>query len=503
MELRDYQVAAIADLRRALRTHKRALLQLPTGGGKTAIAAYMLKEAAERGRRAWFVVHRRELVEQTGAMLKRIGATFGFVAAGFPPQYNRAITVCSVHTLAQRLDRLPAPDLIVWDEAHHCAAGTWQRVADAAPYAYHVGLTATPERLDGRGLDHLFSALVPGPSVSWLIEQGFLSPYRAWTHPIADLGAVRQRGADFDPTGLAEAVDKPHILGDAVSHYLKLCAGKQAVAFCVNVEHAVHTRDAFRAAGVIAEEVDGKTRPDIRKRIVNAFRRGDVQVLTSVDLFGEGFDLPELHAAILLRPTQSLGLYLQQVGRALRAAPGKDEAIILDHAGNIERHGLPDAARDWQLAGRKKRSRKQAVKTCPSCFGTVAAAARTCDYCGHSFVTAAEREIEQRMGELEEVRRSTAARSARTAETFGDLVDIALARGHRSPHRFAAGVFKSRGLTPTPEDYAAAVWLVQRTRNYKKQWAMWELHREAQRLAEQGGAQPTQGSAASAPGMAE
>ena len=435
MELRPYQQEAIDRTRKALRHHRRVLLTAPTGAGKTAMAAFMLKGAVERGLRAWFLVHRRELVEQTGRTLERVGVDHGFVASGFPISYRKPVTLCSVQTVVRRLDRLPKPDLLVWDEAHHCAAGTWQRIAEHFPGAYHVGLTATPERLDGKGLDDMFRALVPGPSISWLIENGYLSKYRVWSHPAPDVAHIRMRGADFDASALEEAMDRPHILGDAVKHFTEICPTARAVAFCVSVDHAIHTRDAFRAAGYAAEELDGTVDGATRKRVVGAFRRGEIQILTSIDLFGEGFDLPELEAAILLRPTASLGLYMQQVGRALRTAPGKPYAIILDHAGNVARHGLPDDEREWTLQGRKKRKGGAALtKVCSGCFGTVPAAALSCEHCGHVFKIVA-REINQRDGALAEMdleaRRRARKSEVGRAQTYEELVAIGAARGYK------------------------------------------------------------------------
>jgi superfamily II DNA or RNA helicase len=435
VQLRPYQQEAIERTRRALKVHGRVLLTAPTGAGKTAMAAHMLRGAADRGLRAWFVVHRRELVEQTARTLDLVGADYGYCAAGFAPAYRRPVTLCSVQTLRGRMERLPAPHLIVWDEAHHCAAGTWRAVADRHPTCYHVGLTATPQRLDGKGLDAMFKALVPGPSIASLIEQGYLAPFRVWSHPSADISHVRMRAGEFDQRDLADVVDKPHILGDAVRHVQASCPTARAVAFCVSIDHAIHTRDAFRAAGFRAEELDGTVDGATRKRVVSAFRRGEVQILTSIDLFGEGFDLPELEAAILLRPTASLGLYMQQVGRALRAAPGKTHALILDHAGNVARHGLPDQEREWSLRGRPKRPGKEPpVKTCPGCFGTIPAAALTCEHCGHVFKVEA-REIDQRQGDLKEldleaVRRARLA-EVRDAKTREQLEAIAAARGYK------------------------------------------------------------------------
>lgn len=436
--LRGYQADLIDKTRRALSHHRRVLMQLPTGGGKTVIAATMLGNTAERGGSAWFIVHRKELVDQTSRTLEQVGIPHGFVAAGRPPTYHMPVLVCSVQTLARRIDRIiakyGAPSLVVWDEAHHCAAGTWRTVADACPQAFHVGLTATPQRLDGKGLNGMFNALVPGPSMTWLIEEGFLAPYRVFTHDAPDLSGLRNRGADFDMSDAGKLMSESVIVGDAVEHYREICPGAQAVAFCCNIEHAIATRDAFLAGGVVAEELDGNATPQHRQDVVRAFRRGEIRVLTSVDLFGEGFDLPELTASILLRPTQSLGLYMQQVGRCLRTAPGKREAIILDHAGNIDRHGLPCAERSWSLAGRPKRTGTAPTKTCGNCFAQVAAAVPACPCCGHKF-EGEPREINEVEGRLVELDVAAMRRDRKKEEamckTFEELQALGRARGYK------------------------------------------------------------------------
>ena len=435
LTLRPYQVQLLDDTRKALAHHRRVLMQLPTGGGKTITSGAMLIGAANKGLRSLFVVHRRELLEQTSNTLDRVGLPHGFCAAGFPPKYREPVTLCSVQTLASRMERLPKPDFVVLDEAHHAAAGTWRRVIEAFPDAFLVGLTATPQRLDGRGLDGLFKALVPGPSIAWLIEQGFLSKYRVWSHSPPNVTGVQDRGADFDPAALASVMDEPHILGDAVQHYREICPQARAAAFCVNVAHAKHTRDAFRAGGIVAEELDGAADVRHRKEVIRAFRQGEIKVLTSVDLFSEGFDLPELDAVIMLRPTKSLGLYLQQVGRCLRAAPGKSHAVILDHAGNVARHGLPDQEREWSLAGRKRRKSGSApVKTCLNCFGGCPTGATVCVHCGHPFELS-KREIDERDGALVEIDLEMARRQARIevkqARTREQLEAIAAARGYK------------------------------------------------------------------------
>jgi len=245
-------------------------------------------------------------------------------------------------------------------------------------------------------------------------------------------------------------MDKPTITGDAIGHYQRLARGKSAVAFCVSVEHSKHVAAEFRAAGVLAWHVDGETPYGERKEAIRAFRNGEIRVLTNVDLFGEGFDLPSLEVSILLRPTKSLGLYLQQVGRCLRPAPGKERALILDHAGNILRHGMPDDERDWQLSGREKKKKDTSggppIRQCPKCFN-VHRPAPQCPECGHVY-EGAPREVETVAGELSEVDvlrvRAAKKEEQQNARTIADLIELGKKRGYKNPDAWAAHLFTSR-----------------------------------------------------------
>jgi DNA repair protein RadD len=450
--LRPYQQDIIAETRGKLRVHNSVLVQAPTGSGKTALAAYMLGSAAQKQRRSWFICHRAELVEQTALTFEKVGIQYGIIAAGFPLNPYMPVQICSIDTIKGRLGRYQLPDLIVWDEAHHTAAAGWRRVKEANPQAKHVGLSATPERLDGKGLDELFEAIVQGPPVGWLIEQGYLANYRAFAPPGPNMGNVHTRMGDF-VRGENEAVmDKPTITGDAIRHYLRHANGKQAVAFCVSIKHSQHVAAEFRAAGVSAVHLDGTMTSADRKRAVQAFRRGEIKVMTNVDLFGEGFDLPSLEVSILLRPTQSLALYLQQVGRCLRPDAGKDRALILDHAGNMARHGLPDDVREWSLEGRKKKAKAAdseadvAIRQCPKCYAAHRPAGK-CPECGHVYAVVS-RQPETVDAELVEVD-VEAARQRRVlenkqADSLAALIELGKARGYRSEILWAAHYHKAR-----------------------------------------------------------
>jgi superfamily II DNA or RNA helicase len=435
MQLRSYQERAIDNLRTAYQSGARApLMVLPTGGGKTCIIAAISANAAARDRRVLILVHRRELIHQASGKLNWVGLQHGIIAAGMPPS-DHAVQIASVQTLARRLNRLDwQPSLIIIDEAHHASAGQWARILDHWPDAYRLGVTATPCRLDGCGLRSVFDAMVLGPSVADLIFAGFLSPARIYAPPVvADLQGIRSRGGDYASDQAAAAMDRPTVTGDAISHYQRLAAGQQAIAFCCNVNHAVSVCDAFKTAGISSELLLGNT-PD-REQVVADFAAHRIRVLVTVDVVSEGFDVPAASCAILLRPTQSLGLYLQQVGRVLRPAPGKDAAIVLDHVGNAMRHGFPDDARDWSLDDRMRRSKgtpAPSVRICPECFAAFKPAP-ICPLCGAQCVPIKSRVIRELAGELQELKRAeqrTARREQGQARTLADLLMVAKNRGY-------------------------------------------------------------------------
>lgn len=455
MKLRPYQVDIINEARALMTSgNKSVIIQSPTGSGKTLLTADMLGAAADKGMTSWFVVHRRELIKQSMRTFADVGIPHGVVAAGFMGDPMHKIQIASVQTLARRHHRLRPPSLIVWDECHHVAAKSWSDIHAAFPKAYHIGLTATPERLDGKGLGKWFSAMVHGPAVTWLVERGFLVPYKLFAPSKIDLSDVRVRMGDYDKPGMILAVDKPKIIGDAIEHYQKHAPGKRAVVFCASIKHSKHVVNLFNEAGIPAAHVDGETDTIVRDEAVRRFERGEIKILSNVELFGEGFDLPALEVAILLRPTKSLGLYLQQVGRSLRPSPnsGKQAALILDHAGNCERHGLPDEERAWSLAGRAGSGGRDGtpvgIRTCPKCYAVQRPGSANCRFCG-ALLPVKSREIQEQEGELVEVdkdamRRRQAKRQQGRADSLEDLVALGRERGYRRPFLWAKHVFNAR-----------------------------------------------------------
>ena len=460
IQLRDYQQAAIDGIRRAFAAGRRRVLHvLPTGGGKTTTFAYIATRAAERQQRVWILAHRVELLDQISATLDGFGCSHGFIAAGYPARVGALVQVAGVFTVARRLDRVQPPDLIVVDEAHHAvAATTWGRILSKFPRARILGVTATPCRTDGSGLDECFDTLVEGPTVAELTARGFLVPLRAFAPASIATDGIAKRYGDFQKSQLEAVADTSTVTGDAVAHYQRHALGKRAVVFCVSVKHAEHVAEQFRGAGIAAKSVDGGMDRELRRSVLRAFASGSLPVLTSCDLVSEGFDLPALEVGISLRPTQSLALWLQQIGRVLRPAPGKTEALLFDHAGNLARHGWPDDPREWSLAaGAGERKAKAAddeadvaVRICDACFAAFKAFRTSCPECGAA-VKAKAREVEVVAGTLEEVTpedrdrmRRERAKEQGAARDLPALIELGKKRGYKNPVAWAGHILASR-----------------------------------------------------------
>jgi superfamily II DNA or RNA helicase len=402
--LRDYQAAAIADAQSALRRSKRVLIQLSTGGGKTALACHMVKTASDRGRSSLFLCHRTELINQTSKSMQKWHVSHGLLTAGRSVDTTQDVLIGSIGTIAKRLDSISfEPKMVIWDECHHVAARSWASIHERFSRAYHIGLSATPMRTDGTGLSDYFDEMIHGPSTAWLMEHGHLSQYRA-----------------FAP---AQTSEQKQLVGDVVAHWLQHAKGMRTVAFATNVEASQAIAANFVALGVPAMHLDGKTPPAIRAQAIAQFARGEILVLSNVDLFGEGFDLSAIagcdvtiDAVILARATDSLGLYLQWVGRALRPAPGKI-AVILDHCGNIARHKPPEFERTWSLTGKAIKESEPVGPLpfkCMECQGDILRPVPPrCPYCNAEIsIEIRKRDIEQVAGELVELDRSLALRLA-------------------------------------------------------------------------------------------
>lgn len=293
---------------------------------------------------------------------------------------------------------------ILVHNCHHSKATTYRQIYEAFPNAKRIGVTATPVRLDGSGLGDVNDRLVIGVSAKWLIEHKFLAPYDYYAPEIADLSGIKISHGEFETGSMEQILMKSAIYGDVVNHYKRLADGKKAVCYCVSVAHSKAVAEAFRSAGIKAMHIDGNFQHKERDRIISDFRRGEIKILCNVDLISEGFDVPDCECAILLRPTKSLTLYIQQSMRCMRYKDNK-RAVIIDHVGNYVRFGMPDADREWSLQGRKKSEKNRAendvkILQCPECFYTFVPPKnedRICPHCYYLFPKKS-RNIEENQG---------------------------------------------------------------------------------------------------------
>ena len=430
MNLRPYQNELVEQVRGAWREgFKAPCIVLGCGGGKSCIVAEIARRTTWNGKRVLFLVHRRELVDQIFRTFVRWGVLMDLCTVGM------------VQTITRRLKKLPRPALIITDENHHSMAQSYKRIYDYYADVPRVGVTATPVRLNGDGLGDVNDKLIIGKSTKWLIDNHYLAPYDYYAPSVADLTGLHTRMGEYVREDIEKAMINNTVFGDVVHYYRKLANGKRAVCYCASIRHSEATAAAFRDAGIPAAHIDGSTPKAERDRIIRAFRDGEVTILCNVDLISEGFDVPDCACAILLRPTHSLTLYIQQAMRCMRYRDGK-RAVIIDHAGNYARHGMPDDDRTWTLEKKKRRSFKkeedeqaERVRQCSECFFTFSMAehASRCPHCGYVFPKR-ERTVEvDAAAELIKVE-GFRLRYGDTPEACGsypELLDYAKAHGYK------------------------------------------------------------------------
>lgn len=455
IKLREYQYRSYSLAKQAFAQYRRLMLQSPTGSGKTVLASYMITNAIAKGLKVYFVCHRKELIDQTSKTLTKFGIPHGFIANGYRSNFFHNVQICSVGTLVNRLEIIPDPDMVIFDEAHHAAAGTWAKIIDhfsaprpvysqggiitgKKPGAYIIGFSATPERLDGRSLTPFFDHLVPGPQPQELIDLGHLSRYRLKS---VDEQAVRELKMVNGKYILGESehlMTKKKIVGDVVKTWQDTARGKLTMGFAPTVK-ASHTYvDAFKAAGISAVHLDGDTPSDERRSKLQALARGEIKIVYNVRLFAEGFDIAAnsgmdvtIGCMIDTAPTESLSEWLQRCGRALRP---QDIAFINDHAGNYNRHGLPSRDRLWTLAGREANQRanegkdaEQAVREikCSRCWNVdlLPVPENRCSQCGNPYPVRKIREYEE-ISHVDLIDVDTGSVSSAQAQAIADKEEV-------------------------------------------------------------------------------
>lgn len=439
--LRDYQRDLLNKTFQAFRQgYRRPLVVAPCGAGKSYIFAELIRRTKGE---ALILTHRQELKRQHEQLLSDLAVTNARVAM--------------ILTEANRIGEYPTPDLIVADEAHLSRSNSWVKVIDYYD-TFTVGLTATPIRLDGAPLSSVYDTLIQGVDVRWLIDNHRLAPYEYYAPTLVDTSGMRTIAGDYVVSDLEQLMNERAIYGDVLKQYQKLAPGERTICYCVSVELARRTADAFNRASIRAAVLSAGTPVRQRNAIMDDFRAGTIQVLCNVGIISEGISIDGVSCCILLRPTESVALGIQQMMRCMRYLPGKT-AKIIDCVGNYLRVGLPDDDREWSLEKPLRKRRELSpegnfyIRSCPECFMTFATAPK-CPFCGteyplHSREIAAHEEIAlARITAEEAARVALVKKQARVeqgrAQSFEELVKLAKSRGYKNPAFWAAKVMKGR-----------------------------------------------------------
>lgn len=402
--LRPDQMEAVEHLRGALKVHQSVLLRGPCGFGKTVVSAYLAAGATQKQRRVVFGVHRRELARQTALTFDKFGIPYGYIMAGQTSNPLAYAQIASADTLRNR-PHLAKCDLFIPDECHLWGSGTREELIHNAykDGAKIVPLTATPERGDHKSLKiaigkdgviktGIADAMISGPSEAWLIDRGLLAKYRVYAPVQPDLSGLHTRAGDYIVSELEDRFDRPSIIGDAVSHYVKYANGRRMIGYCFSREHGRHMAAVFTAQGIPAAFIDGETPDNERRLTIMAFALGSIKVLFNCQLFREGFDLSAqvgrdvpIQAVGLYNPTKSLPLAIQMMMRGMRPQDGY--SIIMDHANIVREHGFPDDDREWSLDGERRKvmpgERAKPRCVCGKCYGSFTPRnPPVCPYCG-------------------------------------------------------------------------------------------------------------------------
>lgn len=399
MELRQYQKDVLNELMASYKKgNTKIILQAATGAGKTVMSAELIRYFVSKGKKVVFLAHRRELIIQASSTLSKLGVGHGIIMAGMRSNAFESVQVASIDTLrARALDNnqmdLPQADLLVIDEAHRSMSATYIRLMDkyeSKGALLVIGLTATPVRSDGTGLGAIYTDMIQAPSIKELTENGSLVPAEYYAPTIPDLRKINTIAGDYNQKQLGEEMNKPKLVGHIVETYKALANGTKALVFASGVKHSQQISESFLDAGIEAAHLDGSTSNEERVDILERFNKGSLKVISNCMVLTEGFDAPVAQTCILARPTKSLSLYIQMVGRVLRPHETKSKAIVIDHSGAVHTNGFATDDHHWKLGtGRIKdnerkepEEREEAQVTCEGCFH-VHTGSNICPRCGH------------------------------------------------------------------------------------------------------------------------
>ena len=383
--LRDYQQKAIDDIRKQYALgKKRVLLHLATGGGKTHCFSYMLKGAAEKGTKALMVVRGRDLLEQASARLHHEGVDHGVYMANhklYSPDKN--IQICSIDTLNSRKLR-PEAEFIVIDEAHLATSQSFKEFLAYYADKFILAVTATP--YGDSDMTHLADVIVSPIGIQELIDAGYLVDARYFSSPnYIDLSDVKIKKGDYDEKQLNEKMTNIKFISDIVKNYKNKGEDRRALVFAVSIEHSKKIEHEFNLAGIKAVHLDASASRDERLEVIDSLKKGDIKVIANVGIFTTGVDIPCLDCIILARPTKSVNLYIQMLGRGTRIYPGKKDFLVLDHSQAVYEHGFITMPRNINLAKKKKEKGAMPIKQCPECYAIMPAGTRLCINCEHEF----------------------------------------------------------------------------------------------------------------------
>lgn len=446
LQLRDYQLELINGVYESIsKGNKRIMVQSPAGSGKSVTMSEIARRATVKKNRVLFVVHRRELVSQIKGTFAANDVDFDYCHVGMVQTVNNQI----------KKGKIRSPSIILVDEAHHSLAKTYMNIFDAFPDAYVLGFTATPWRMSNQGFTEVFQDLILGKSVKWLIKNNRLAPFKYYSVNLTDVKKLKKNSTgDFSKDSIDKALGKT-IFGDVVENYKKLANGKKTIVYTHSVEASKKVAEKFNSAGYNSMQVDGKTNKLTRLEAMEKFRSGEVTILVNAELYGEGVDVPDCECVILVRPTESLTLFIQQSMRSMRYMPGK-EAIIIDHVGNCIKHGLPTTDYDWKKhfkGGKKQAKAEVLIKECVNCFAVYPKEEDECPLCGHKV------EIEEVIGisgyevveevvlkEVTEEEITLDFREPSDCKSMKELIELGKNRGYKNPSGWAYYQAKHYGL---------------------------------------------------------
>lgn len=436
LQLRNYQQQLVNDVKQQFKLHhKRVLAVLPCGAGKTVCFAYIARQHILKYNNGyvWFLVHRRELIEQTKRTFREFEIN------------NDNILIDMVQTVTRHIETYKKPTLIIFDEAHHSQATQWKRIIEHFNDVPIIGLTATPCRMDGKSLGDIYDTIVEGVSVNWLINNKYLCEYDYYApHTNITDAEFKPKGSDYDLEDVSDKLEKAKIYGDVLKY---IDYNRKTIIYCPSIAFSKKLCDSIPGA----VHFDANTSSDERDKIINDFREGKIKILSNVNLIGEGFDVPDCDCVMLLRPTKSTALYIQQAMRCLRPGITK-RAVIYDFVGNVFRHGLLTDKHEWSLTKtvkmRNQSSDKEVlVRECKHCFKVYKGTSRICPYCNFdNGKTQKEIEIEKQeeLKKIEELERKKQHVEVGRCRTLDSLISLGRSRGYKNPEYWAKMIYNNR-----------------------------------------------------------